>query len=243
VSLTPFVHLDVGLAGLRAGDAVALDADDRHHLRGVLRLAAGAEVEVSDGAGGHATGVLGEDDEVTLTSDAEVEPAPRPHLEVVQALPKGRRMDDVVRICVELGVDALVPVSAARSVTRLEGTRAEKAVGRWRAVARAAAEQARRRHRTEVADIVPTSGLRPSGAWLLAQPTATAALPAVLREVRHEPRITIAVGPEGGWSPEEERRLVESGARPVHLGPSVLRTEHAAAAALAVVGAGTGRWG
>jgi 16S rRNA (uracil1498-N3)-methyltransferase len=243
VSLTPYVHLDAGLVGRRAGDAIALDDRDRHHLRSVLRLPAGAEVEVCDGVGGHADAVLGEGDEVVLASDAEVTPAPSPRLEVVQALPKGRKMDDVVRVCVELGVDALIPVAAARSVPRLEGSRADKAVARWRAVARAASEQARRRHRPEIADIVPIGRLRPSRAWLLAEPTATVGLPAALQEVRGEPCITVAVGPEGGWSPDEERWLVDLGARPVHMGAGVLRTEHAAAAALAVVVAGTGRWG
>jgi 16S rRNA (uracil1498-N3)-methyltransferase len=243
VSLTPFVHVDPSLHDRRAGEALVLDDGDRHHLTAVLRLPPGARVEVSDGAGGHAPAVLGEDGEVVLAADATVAPAPRPRLRVVQALPKGRKMDDVVRICVELGVDEVVPVAADRSVTRLDGARAAKAVGRWRAVARAASEQARRRHRPEVADIVTSDELRPDAAWLLALPSASVGLPAVLAELADAPRITVAVGPEGGWSPEEEQRLLGLGGRGAHLGRNVLRTEHAAAAALAVLAAGTGRWG
>jgi 16S rRNA (uracil1498-N3)-methyltransferase len=243
VSLTPFVHVDVALRDRRSGDALVLDDGDRHHLRAVLRLPAGAEVEVSDGAGGHAPAVLGEDGEVVLAADATVTPPPRPRLQVAQALPKGRKMDDVVRACVELGVDRVLPVAADRSVTRLEGDRAAKAVGRWRSVARAASEQARRRHRPEVADIVTSAELRPDAAWLLAHPSAAVGLHAVLAELAGEPTITVAVGPEGGWSSAEERRLLGLGVRGVHLGAHVLRTEHAAAAALAVLAAGTGRWG
>jgi 16S rRNA (uracil1498-N3)-methyltransferase len=242
VSLTPFVHVDVPLHDRRSGEALVLDDGDRHHLRAVLRLPPGARVEVSDGAGGHAPAVLGGDGEVVLAADATVTPPPRPRLDVVQALPKGRKMDDVVRACVELGVDRLLPVAADRSVTRLDGARAAKAVGRWRAVARAASEQARRRHRPEVADIVASAEVHPDAAWLLALPSAGVGLPAVLPELADEARITVAVGPEGGWSSEEERRLLATGGRAVHLGDHVLRTEHAAPAALAVLAAGTGRW-
>jgi 16S rRNA (uracil1498-N3)-methyltransferase len=245
VSLTPLIHLEAELRGLKEGDTVALGDADRHHLRAVLRLPAGAEVEVSDGAGGHAPAVLGEGEGVVLVADASFTPPPRPRLHVVQALPKGRKMDDVVRAGVELGLDRLVPVAAARSVTRLEGARAAKAVDRWRAVARSASEQSRRRHRPEITGIVGTHDLHPTGVWLLAQPSAATGLPAALERALSEAEaeeITLAVGPEGGWSPEEGRQLAARGAVPVHLGASVLRTEHAAAAGLAAIGALSGRW-
>jgi 16S rRNA (uracil1498-N3)-methyltransferase len=157
----------------------------------------------------------------------------------------------VVRTCVELGLDRLTPVAGARSVTRLQGARATKAVARWRAVARSASEQSRRLHRPEVEDVTATRDLDVGGAWLLAHPGGDVGLPAALERWVGSPEsapstpetITLAVGPEGGWSSDEVRWLVEAGAQPVHLGPSVLRTEHAAGAALAVIAAWTGRWG
>ena len=120
---------------------------------------------------------------------------------------------------------------------------------RWQAVARAAGEQARRRHRLHVAPIVAVDDLEVTGGWLLAHPGAGSGLPRCLAELREHldagdlEALTIAVGPEGGWSDDEVARLTAGGARAAHLGPSVLRTEHAAAAAAAVCSAWLGRWG
>lgn len=250
MSLTPLVHVDGSLAGRGAGETLELGDDDRHHLRSVLRLPVGAEVELADGLGGHATATLQEAGEVRLTADVTVVPPAVPRLRLAQALPKGRKMDEVVRACVELGLDELLPVAAERSVTRLDGPRAEKALGRWRAVARSASEQSRRRHRPRIASPVAVGDLAPSDSWLVAHPGAGRSLPTVAQEVLGGSRealavesVTVAVGPEGGWSPAEVAELEAGGARVVHLGAGVLRTEHAAAAALAVLSAVSGRWG
>ena len=242
MSLTPLVHVDQPLAGAVAGDVVALTDRERHHLRSVLRLPTGAEVEVSDGDGGLAAGELTSDG-VRLHADAVDVARPWPALQVAQALPKGRKLDEVVRVGAELGMDALVPVVAERSVKRPEGARADKALARWAAVARAACEQARRAHRPTLSPITAVADLAVDDGWLVAHPGAEQPLPAVLEELtgRRGP-VTIAVGPEGGWSDAEVAALCDAGARMVHLGPTVLRTEHAAAAALAVMGAALGRW-
>jgi 16S rRNA (uracil1498-N3)-methyltransferase len=242
VSQVPFVHLDVSLADRRVGDELALPDDDRHHLRVVLRLGSGADVEVADGRGGLAPGRLTTDG-VALTGEPTVHTPSRPRLVVAQGLPKARKLDDVVRLTTELGTDAVVPVAAARSVVRLEGERAVKAVARWRAVARAAAEQARRPTVPEVA--LPVSAARlpagHEGALLVAHPGGTP-LSRLLTSLAGVAAVTVAVGPEGGWDDDEVDRLEAAGGRPVGLGPTVLRTEHAAAAAVAVLAAGLGRW-
>jgi 16S rRNA (uracil1498-N3)-methyltransferase len=244
VSLVPFVHVDTRLTGRTAGERLELAAGDRHHLRTVLRLRPGAEVVLSDGEGAEVAAVLGED-EAVLGADPDVHPPPRPALRVAQGLPKGRKLDDVVRVCTELGVDTLVPVAARRSVTRLEGARAAKAVERWQAVARAASEQARRVWRPTVTEVRTPAALadgEPAGtAVLVAHPGGTP-LPHLLDALSSASAVTVAVGPEGGWDDAEVASWVERGAAVVGLGPSVLRTEHAAAAAIAVLAAGLGRW-
>jgi 16S rRNA (uracil1498-N3)-methyltransferase len=244
MSRTPLVHVDRPLAGAGAGEVVALTDQEQHHLRSVLRLRVGDGVEISDGGGRHASGDLMAGG-VRLRSDTSSVPRPAPPMHVVHALPKGRKLDEVVRACVELGMDALLPVAADRSVRRPEGARAAKAVVRWTAVARAACEQSRRTYRPSVSPIVAVTDLVVEHRWLLAHPEATESLPEVLGEGTpsgHGDPVTIAVGPEGGWSDAEVDHLVSAGARGVRLGPTVLRTEHAAAAALAVMGAALGRW-
>ena len=247
MSLTPLAHVDQSLEGVGVGEVVALPRAQRHHVTTVLRLGAGDPLELSDGDGGHAVAELTEQG-ARLTTPPVTVPRPQPRLRVVHALPKGRKLDEVVRTVVELGVDEVEPVIASRSVRRPEGARGEKAVERWQAVARSACEQARRVHGVRIAPLVGVVDLTVAGRWLLADPRASASLPNALAdlgaaELAHQDEtVTVAVGPEGGWTEQEVDLLVSRGALPVHLGPTVLRTEHAAAAAVAVVSAALGRW-
>jgi 16S rRNA (uracil1498-N3)-methyltransferase len=247
MSLTPLVHVDQSLDGVLVGEVVALPRTQRHHLTTVLRLGVGEPLELSDGDGGHAVAEL-TDQGARLTRPPVTRPRPRPRLRVVHALPKGRKLDEVIRTVVELGVDEVEPVTASRSVRRPEGERRDKAVQRWQAVARSACEQARRVHGVRIAPLIGVADLAVAGPWLLADPRASRSLPSELATidagdlVRHDGIVTVAVGPEGGWTEQEVDLLASRGALPVHLGPTVLRTEHAAAAAVAVISATLGRW-
>lgn len=247
MSRVPLVHLDQPLAGAAVDEVLAVPDAQRHHLTTVLRLGRGDVIEVADGVGGHARAELAEQG-LRLRSTPTVTPWPRPPLRVVHGLPKGRKLDEVVRALVELGVDEVQPVAATRSVRRPDGARADKAVARWRAVARSACEQARRRHLARIAPVVASRELEVGGLWLLAHPPAPRGLPQRLADatpagvVAAGAAVTIAIGPEGGWDDDEVERLTAAGASAVHLGPTVLRTEHAGAAAVAVLSAWLGRW-
>lgn len=234
----PFVHVDVRLDGVTAGASVALPDDAVHHLRGVLRLEPGDPVVLTDGAGATLAARL-ERDVAVATADVRRRPARRPAIHVLQAIPKGRRLDDVVRTCTELGVDRITPVRAERSVPRLHGGRATKAVGRWQAVARAAAEQARNPWRPRVDAPATLGRLDLAGASVLVAHVGAGGLRSALAALpRHAPRVACAIGPEGGWTDDE---LAALDGRTVGLGPTVLRTEHAAAALVAVVAHHLGR--
>ncbi len=242
MSLRPYVHLDAVLADASEGHRVPLSEAEAHHLQRVLRLSDGAELRVADGRGTFADGVLAGRD-VELTERPRTEPAPVPMLHVAQALPKGRKADEVVRQVTELGADAITFLVTERSVARLDGAKAERVRGRWQAVARAASEQARRPRRPRVEGPVSMGSLSGDGASLLvAQPQAPA-LPSVLLGLGEVREVILAIGPEGGWSPAELDALrSRHGGHLVGLGPSILRTEHAAAAAVAVTAALLGRW-
>ena len=242
MSLTPFIHLDAPLSGVAAGDVVDLSAAQGSHLERVLRLAPGAVVEVTDGQGWSAPGEL-TDGGVRLTGEARLTPEPTPRLVLAQGLPKGRKLDEVLRQVTELGVDEVRVLTTARSVPRLEADRRTKARGRWEAVVRAASEQARRTRRPSVRG--PLSLERcvgPDELVLVAHPGAPG-LPSVAQEVTGAPAVVLAVGPEGGFTDAEVADAVTSGALAVGLGETVLRTEHAGPAGLAVLSAVVGRWG
>jgi 16S rRNA (uracil1498-N3)-methyltransferase len=247
VSLRPYVHVDASLGERCAGDRVPLSDAERHHLGRVLRLTDGARVEVADGTGWSAPATL-TGEELALTADPEAAPPPRPALALAQALPKARKLDEVVRTATELGVDRLWPLATSRSVVRLDAARTARAVERWEAVVRAAAEQARRPSRPHVhppigLEDLPGAAAVPAGGVLLVAHPGAASLAGVLTAAwRDAPVVAVAVGPEGGFTADEVAQLVGAGALAVGLGPTVLRTEHAGAAALAVLAGGLGRW-
>ena len=231
----PYVLLDAGaLEGVGAGTVVALDPETDRHLRRVLRLDAGAPLTVGDGAGALAPGHL-QREGIALDGEAVHEPRARPLLHVVHALPKGRKLDEVVRTLTELGVDRITPVGSGRSVVRLEGDRATRAQQRWDAVARSAVMQSRRAWVPRIDVPAPleevVAGLGPVRG-VVAHVGASAPLRSVadlLAELADVGDVVVlAVGPEGGWTDGEVGGLAAAGLEGVSLGPTVLRTEHAA---------------
>ncbi|WP_067479843.1 16S rRNA (uracil(1498)-N(3))-methyltransferase [Actinomadura hibisca] len=230
-----------------AADRVVLDGPEGRHAATVRRLRPGERVDLTDGAGLMAECVVVAADKASLTLEVGARltwPEPSPRLVVVQALPKGDRGELAVETMTEVGVDVIVPWSAARSITQWKAERRDKALGRWRNTAREAAKQARRARFPEVADLATTAQV--------ADLVAGAAGALVLHEAADAPLtafappaagdIVVIVGPEGGVSDEEIARFAEAGARTALLGPTVLRTSTAGVAAASVLMAATGRW-
>ena len=128
----PLFLLDV----LPETDELLVDGDEGRHAVEVLRLAAGEHVRVGDGRGTVADGEVlsaGPDGlRVVVRSRFEVPPAD-PEFVLVQALPKGDRGPLAVDLATELGVDRIVPWTAARCVTRWRDDRIAKGVAKWRA--------------------------------------------------------------------------------------------------------------
>src|SRR5271166_1813705 len=148
----------------------------------------------------------------------------------------------------EAGADALVAWQAARCVARWDGARADKGLRRWRAVARAAAQQSRRAYVPSVDGVLSTAALTrrigdvvASGGTVLAlHESATGQLTDLT--LPQAKSVMLVVGPEGGIAPDELAALTEAGAVAVRLGPTVLRTSTAAAVALGALGVLTPRW-
>jgi 16S rRNA (uracil1498-N3)-methyltransferase len=215
-------------------DAVA------HHALKVLRLRVGDELVLFDGGGGEYPGCVTEAARrlvVMLGEWRDVDCEPPLAMTLAQALPSGDKMDLVVQKAVELGVSAIQPLQAKRSVVRLSGERLEKRGAHWQQVALAACEQSGRNRLPQVRPLVDLPH------WL-AQPAATGELRLLLSphqgvRLAEVPRpmagVTLLVGPEGGLESAEEEMARSVGFVPVRLGPRVLRTETAGLAALAAV--------
>ena len=231
---------------LPASGRYELGGEEGRHAAKVRRLRVGEHLELADGVGVLAECVVLEVGAglVVDVLTVHVVPAPSPRLTVVQALPKGDRGELAVELMTELGVDAIVPWAAERCVAKWDGPKAARNHERWAAHALQAAKQARRPWVPSVESIADTTSV---AARIHA---ATEAL--VLHEAATEPltgralpevgELILVVGPEGGISDTELTLFQEAGAHRCRLGPEVLRTSTAGAAALAVLAAQLGRW-
>jgi 16S rRNA (uracil1498-N3)-methyltransferase len=214
------------------------------HMARVLRAHAGMEADVV--AGGHVfhaevAAVL--PDEVRFNLIAEVQADPALPVTLVMSVYKFDRMEWALEKATELGVAAIVPVIARRTEKHLAAA-AEKRAERWRRIAHEAAQQSRR---SDVPLIHQPASLasrvRAASSVtriVLAEQERTVTLRRAIEEVAEAagevmPGLEIAIGPEGGWAPDEEALFDANGWRAVSLGPRILRAETAAIAALAVI--------
>ncbi|TDC01311.1 16S rRNA (uracil(1498)-N(3))-methyltransferase [Micromonospora fluostatini] len=234
---------------LPTGDQLTLDGPEGHHAATVQRLRVGEELLLADGRGGTAAAVVtavGRGNlEIEVTSRGYVD-ASVPRLVVVQGIAKGDRGELAVQAMTEVGVDEIVPWAASRSVVQWRGDRGVRARQKWTATAREAAKQARRAWLPVVAgapdEPTPTVARRLAGAAaaFVLHEGARERLSTV--ELPTAGEIVLVVGPEGGVSEAEVATFTEAGARPVRLGPTVLRTSTAGVAALAVLATRLARW-
>jgi len=245
MSLATFVHPAV--ATVAVGDELTLDGAEGHHAVTVRRIRAGEQIALTDGVGTTAVVSVTQVGGKSLTGTVEsvaTAAAETPRVMVVQAIPKGDRGELAVEMLTEVGVDAIVPWEAARSVARWRGDRGAKALARWRTTAREAGKQARRSWFPEVTDVATTEDV----AALLAK----AGVPVVLHGAASGPladipipgraEIVIVVGPEGGLTDDEIEAFAAVGAEPVRMGSSVLRSSTAGVAAAAALLSRTPRW-
>jgi 16S rRNA (uracil1498-N3)-methyltransferase len=171
--------------------------------------------------------------------------APLPPFFLLQALPKGQKMDDIVRQAAEAGVERILPFIAERSVARPGADEAEGKRGRWRRIVKEARQQSGSPVPTEVDPVRDlagalaawaeasggASGGRPVGLLLHQDPLAQGTFHGYLSG--DPTAVAVAVGPEGGFAPAETDRFRDAGFRPLIVGANVLRTETAAVFAVA----------
>jgi len=228
-------------------DTAVLDGAEGHHASTVQRLAPGGEVRLADGVGGVADCTVESAEpgrlRLSVRRRARLDP-PQPRFVVVQALPKGDRGELAVELLTELGADEIVPWAAARCVARWRPDRVARGVARWRAAARAAAKQSRR---AWVPVVTGQASTRQVCSLIGGAATAVVLHGGALRQLVSlglpaTGDIVLVVGPEGGLTDGELTAFRAAGARLARLGPSVLRTSSAGAAALAAISTVTGRW-
>lgn len=252
------------LAGLRAGSRFTLDGAEGRHATTVKRLAAGEPVDVCDGAGLRLICTVSSTEKGLLTVLVESvvqHESPAVTFTLIQALAKGDRDEMAIEMATELGIDAVWPWQAERSIVRWKMDKALKGAQKWRQVVAAAAKQARRASIPRVGHLLGTAGvceqIAAADLALVLHEDATDSVALVAR-AWHEslavsglpaptaptaPRqVLMIVGPEGGMSEAEVQAFVAAGARTVLLGRHVLRSSTAGPAAVVLLSQELGRW-
>ena len=230
------------VAALSAGRRFALPDDVFHHAVRVRRLRAGDELVLFGGDGSEALAKLvhvgRESAEVDVLRIDTVDRESPLEVTLLQGISSGDRMDYTLQKAVELGVSRIVPITAERSIVRLQGERADKRNAHWREIVVSACEQSGRNRMPEV---MPATSLRDA----LGVPVVTTASRRFVLSVagsrrlnefeRGDKSIVLLAGPEGGLTADEHQAAISAGFVALSLGPRVLRTETAAIAALAAI--------
>ena len=241
----PQFYLAGDWASTNQGEAsLPTGSDLAHHLR-VRRIQINEAFTVFDGCGHTALAKL-----IALSSQSvkiKIEKTQKDaHRELpyaitlIQGLAGGDKMDWIVEKAVETGASLIAPIECERSILKLkqDSKRLEKRMAHWQAIAKAACEQCDR-------TVIPTikalesfqEAIGKSSAHelkILLSPDAKESLDQLIYQTEPQ-NIQIAIGPEGGFSPEEEALAQNMGYQILSLGPRILRTETAGIVAITAV--------
>jgi 16S rRNA (uracil1498-N3)-methyltransferase len=228
---------------LSPGTLVQLPAGAARHLAGVLRLAAGAPIVLFNGQGGEHEAAIESIHRgavaVRVGAHRAVERESPLQVTLMQGIARGEKMDLILQKATELGVSRILPLTTIRSSVRLTEQTAARKLAHWQAVVASACEQCGRNRVPEVA--VPAgldSAMQAAGPGLkllLAADDHAKDLPAWLAGRSDAAPVTVLIGPEGGFDPEEVRLAKQAGFAACRLGPRILRTETAGLVALAAL--------
>ncbi len=224
------------LPGAVFRDVIELPPKESDKFRKVLRMQDGDQILVLPNDGTSIRCELQGKNAIPLQME-HPDTEPKIHVTIIQALPKGERLETVLRMGTEIGVSKFVVFPAIRSIVQWDQKKIPEKFRRLEAICREAAEQSYR-------SIIPTlqwenslqSVLKafPEALVLSEMESEVKTLSDALRQPENSEAVSFVVGPEGGWAPKE---LALIGDRGVTMGPRVLRTDTAgiAAASLALL--------
>ena len=215
-----------------------LSNDDSYHIKKVMRMNIGDKIEIVD-------------DKCTYICEiTSIEPTKAKALEklnennennyeiiLVQSMVNETKMDLILQKGTELGINKFYIYKAVNSVVKDNG-KSEKKLVRWKKIVKEASEQSKRNIIPEVVDIVDLKGLCKIDAdlkVLLSVNEKTKNIKKVLKTLKKCDKIVIVIGPEGGFTTNEEEVLIENGYVSTSLGKRVLRTETASIVAVSMI--------
>ncbi len=241
------MHRFFVLADNIQGDIAYIDKQETRHMKKVLRLKAGDKVILFDGNGQEYQALLMEDTNngllAQITEMLVKEHSPEISLYLVQSIAKGDKMDNIIQKATEIGVAVIYPILSERTIVRLQGDNAAKKVIRWQHIAREACKQCRRNVVPVVKPIMDMNSIYKeigdSPAIMLYENEKNNGLRKVLYNIQNQVstsgKLSLVVGPEGGFSDTEVNNADKQGVNIASLGPRILRTETAGIVASSII--------
>lgn len=224
---------------------IIIEGSDVNHIKNVLRMKVGEELEISDGNNKKYLCEIASmtSDEVCAAIKAElkVDTELPSKIYLFQGLPKSDKMELIVQKAVELGVYEIIPVATKRAVVKLDDKKASKKIERWQAIAESGAKQSGRNVIPEVKKVMAFKE-----AVQYAKSLDVLLVPYELAEGMAETKTLISnikpgqsvgffIGPEGGFETSEVEYAIENGAKAITLGKRILRTETAGLTTLSIL--------
>ncbi|MEE1314715.1 MAG: 16S rRNA (uracil(1498)-N(3))-methyltransferase [Faecalimonas sp.] len=224
---------------------IYIEGSDVNHIKNVLRMRIGEELQISDGANRkYLCQIETLDAEqvcARILEEQEVDTELPSRLYLFQGLPKSDKMEWIVQKAVELGVYEIIPVETKRAVVKLDAKKASKKVERWNSIAESAAKQSGRNIVPKVAELQSFAE-----ALAYAEQLDICLIPYELAEGMEETRkqisaiqkgqsVGIFIGPEGGFDVAEVESAMHKGVIPITLGKRILRTETAGLTTLSIL--------
>ena len=226
-------------------ETIIIDGSDVNHIKNVLRMKIGEELEISDGNNKkylcEIASMTADEVCAMIKQELIVDTELPSKIYLFQGLPKSDKMELIVQKAVELGVYEIIPVATKRAVVKLDDKKASKKIERWQAIAESGAKQSGRNVIPEVKKVMAFKD-----AVQYAKSLDVLLVPYELAEGMSETKALISairpgqsvgffIGPEGGFETSEVEYAVENGAKAITLGKRILRTETAGLTTLSIL--------
>ena len=226
-------------------ETIIIDGSDVNHIKNVLRMKIGEELEISDGNNKkylcEIASMTADEVCAMIKQELIVDTELPSKIYLFQGLPKSDKMELIVQKAVELGVYEIIPVATKRAVVKLDDKKASKKIERWQAIAESGAKQSGRNVIPEVKKVMvfkeAVQYAKSLDVLLVPYELAEgmSETKALISAIRPGQSVGFFIGPEGGFETSEVDYAIENGAKAITLGKRILRTETAGLTTLSIL--------
>lgn len=224
----------------KESDIFLLSSDDSYHINIVMRMNVFDKVEIVFDNRLYVCEIIELNPlvKVKVLDNVDINNELSIQVTIVQSLVKEQKMDYILQKTTELGVSEIIPYMAARSIVKIDNKQ-DKKIERWQKIVKEASEQSKRNNIPIIRNAISLSNLVKLSDYdmkfLCSVNESSQNIKKVLSNINRNVKMLFVIGPEGGFTEEEEKCLIDNGFISLSLGSSVLRTETASTFIMSVI--------